>query len=156
MHSTKHNERLKFPHGWLRMSWTHRTLVFVFLICSTSGVAIGATTTNAPVTAAPKPTAQPQDYRLMLQRVRIKQQEKTSLDDLQKAIQTFQMRFGRLPEELKDLVTRGVLNELPTPPPGAGFFYDRLVGNVRLAASPGTRHSATNAPGAANLLTTDK
>jgi hypothetical protein len=121
-------------------------------------VAGGFTTaapTNAPTTAA-KQTAQTQDYRLLLQRVRIKQQEKSSLDNLQKAIQAFQMRFGRLPEELKDLVERGVINELPTPPRGTGFFYDRLVGNVRLAALPGAQVSVTNTSGTANILTPSK
>lgn len=137
------------------MNWTHITRSSVVLMCVAGGVATGAATTNAPATVA-KETAQSRDYRLMLQRVRVKQQEKNSLDDLQKAVQTFQMRFGRLPEELKDLVERGILNELPTPPRGTGFFYDRLVGNVRLAALPGTRGSTTNLPGTANILTPAK
>lgn len=137
------------------MKWTPITRFSVSLLCAAGGFAAGAAPTNAPPTAA-KQTARPQDYRLLLQRVRIKQQEKSSLDDLQKAVQSFQMRFGRLPDELKDLVERGILSELPAPPHGTGYFYDRLVGNVRLAALPSAAAGGTNTPVNANLFSAPK
>ncbi|TAN37895.1 MAG: hypothetical protein EPN23_03860 [Verrucomicrobia bacterium] len=119
------------------MHWERATTrPSVLLACVVTGCAAWAANTNVPATIA-KNSAKPQDYRLLLERVRIKQQEKKRVDDVQKAIQAFQMRHGHLPAELKDLVERGVLSELPTPPRGTRFFYDRIVGNVRLV--PATR-----------------
>ena len=100
--------------------------------------------------------AKPQDYRLLLQHVRAKQQEKNGLDELQKAVSAFQIRFGRFPSELRELVDRGILTELPSPPHDARFFYDRSVGNVRLLPVPGSGGTRTNLPGAANLVTQPK
>jgi len=88
----------------------------------------------------------------MLQQVRAKQQEKISLDDVQKAIQIFQMHYGHLPNELTELVERGVLTELPAPPQGTRFFYDRIVGNVRLIRLHNAGNTATNQPVSANLI----
>ena len=137
------------------MNWKQATRPSVLLICAVTSVTAWAAATNTPATNA-KSSAKMQDYRLLLQRVRIKQQEKSSVDDLQKAIQAFQLRFGRLPDELKDLVGRGVLSELPTPPRGMVFFYDRLVGNVRLATLSGAGGSSSNLPVNANLLAPPK
>ena len=123
--------------------------VSVLLTCATITAAV-ADSTNQPAVLTKTP-AQPQDYRLMLDHVRAKQQEKNRVDDVQKAIQAFQMRYGRLPDELSDLVTRGVLTELPAPPDGTRFSYDRLVGNISLVPAPGS-HGATNVTGSANVI----
>ena len=124
------------------------------------GLVVGSLAWAAETNAAASVTnaaAKPKDYRQLLQRVRIKQQEKNDLDEVQKAINAFQMRFGQLPTELRELVDRGLLPELPTPPHGSRFFYDRLVGNVRLVSTPGEKNEArTNLPGSANLVTQPK
>jgi len=123
------------------------------LIGLTAGSTVRAADTNAPSASTNAP-AKPKDYRAMLQRVRIKQQERNSLEDVQKAVSAFQMRFGRLPTELTDLVGRGVLSELPPPPPETRFVYDRLAGNVKLVSLPNAIGTArTNLTGQANLVT---
>ncbi|MCX7008580.1 MAG: hypothetical protein NTY53_15235 [Kiritimatiellaeota bacterium] len=122
------------------------------LIGLTAGSTVGAAGTNAPAASTNAP-AQPKDYRAMLQRVRIKQQERNGLEDVRKAVSTFQMRFGRLPAELTDLVERGVLSELPSPPPEMRFVYDRIKGNVSLVSRPNAIGVApTNVLGRANVL----
>lgn len=122
-----------------------------------AGTLAWAADTNAPGDAKSDNPAKPRDYRVLLQRVRAKQQEKNSLDELQKAVSTFQLHFGRLPSALSELVERSILPELPTPPRDTRFFYDQIVGNVRLVPVPGTGGSArTNLPGSASLLTQPK
>lgn len=116
-----------------------------------AAVTCGAASTNAPVASTNAP-AKPKDYRAMLAKVRVKQQERGGLEEVQKAISTFQMRAGRLPAELGELVERGMLPDLPVAPAGMRFAYDRITGNVRLTpiASGGGK---TNLPGSANLVT---
>jgi hypothetical protein len=119
------------------------------------GLAIGgsawAAGTNAPAASTNAPVVV-KDYRAMLQRVRLKQQEHTGLEELRQAIATFQTRFGRLPAELPDLVTRGVLAEPLPPPSGCFFAYDKMTGNVKVAPIPSKTSVRTNLSGSANLI----
>jgi hypothetical protein len=126
--------------------------VAVLSVLATGGVA-SAAGTNAPAVSTKAP-AQSRDYRAMLQRVRAKQEERNGLEEVQKAISTFQMRIGRLPAELTELVERGILPSIPPPPLEMRFVYDRIKGNVTLAPLPnaiGTPRS--NVTGRANVLT---
>ena len=136
------------------MKWMDILRSMIIGTCVAAGMSATAAT-NATPKAADVP-AKPQDYRLLLQRVRAKQQEKNGLDELQKAVSAFQIRFGRFPSELRELVDRGVLAELPSPPQDTRFFYDRSVGNVRLIPLSGSSGTRTNLPGAANLVTQPK
>jgi len=123
------------------------------LLALAGGLAARAVQTNAPAASTNVP-GKPVDYRAMLQKVRLKQQEHNSLEEIQTAIRAFQMRVGRLPGDLSELVERGLLPEMPPPPPGTRFVYDRVTGNVRAAvfsiATPASAQS--NLPGSANLV----
>ena len=133
----------------IQLAWS--VLALLGLAASGSACAAG---TNTPPVAATNAPVQPRDYRAMLQRVRVKQQERNSLEDVQKAVSTFQMRFGRLPAELGDMVERGVLSELPPPPNGTRFVYYRIKGNITLAPLPTAIGApATNVTGRANVFT---
>lgn len=123
-------------------------LVAAGLVCGGSAWAAG---TNAPAAGTNAP-AVTKDYRAMLQRVRLKQQEHTGLEEIRQAIATFQTRFGRLPAELPDLVTRGVLAESPPPPGGCYFAYDKLTGNVKVEPIPSKPAGRPNLSGSANLI----
>ena len=139
------------------MNCTQRMLPAVTWAWLLAGTLAWAADTNAPADTKSDNPAKPRDYRMLLQRVRAKQQEKSSLDELQKAVSTFQLHFGRLPSALSELVERGILPELPAPPRDTRFFYDQIVGNVRLVPVPGTGGGArTNLPGSASLLTQPK
>ncbi len=128
-----------------------RVLAVGLVLAGGLAVQAAAPTAPAPSTNAP---AQPKDYRAMLAKVRLKQQEHNGLEELQKAVSAFQLRVGRLPAELSDLVERGLLPEMPLSPAGTRFVYDRTTGNVRLVPVAGGRAAAvrTNLPGSANLV----
>jgi len=127
--------------------------LLLVLLALAGGLAVRAAPTNAPAASTNAP-GKPVDYRAMLQKVRLKQQEHNGLEDLQTAVRAFQMRVGRLPSELSELVERGLLPEIPAPPPGSRFVYDRVTGNVRVAAYalPLPQAARTNLPGSANLV----
>ena len=96
----------------------------------------------------------PKDYRQMIQRVRQRQMARDNLDTVQSAVQLFQFRFARLPADLKELVDRHILPELPPAPPRSTYYYDRALGNVRLVPLPESAGGDTNAPAKnPNLLT---
>jgi hypothetical protein len=121
------------------------------MLALASGLAVRAAQTNAPAASSNAPAA-PKDYRAMLQQVRLKQQERNGLEELQKAISDFQLRMGRLPATLGELVERGLLPDMPRPPPYTRFVYDRITGNVRLASATVSTTVRTNLPGSANLV----
>lgn len=134
-----------------------KRIQWVFFVAVLGGFAgsLGtyAAGTNAPVASTNAP-AKPRDYRAMLQRVRAKQEERNGLEEIQKAVSAFQMRIGRLPTELIELVERGILPSMPRPPLEMRFVYDHIKGNVTLAPLPnaiGTPPS--NVTGRANVLT---
>ncbi len=126
-------------------------LSLVSLLALAGGPAVFAAQTNAPSASTNAP-AGPKDYRAMLQRVRLKQQERNGLEEVQKAISAYQLRVGRLPGELGELVERGLLPDMPVAPLGARYGYDRTTGNVRLVPIGGKATAQTNMPGSANLV----
>ncbi len=126
---------------------------FLSVLAGCAGtVVVPAAGTNAPAASTNAPV-QARDYRAMLQRVRAKQEERNGLEEVQKAISTFQMRIGRLPTELAELVERGILPGLPRPPPETRFVYDRLKGNVTVAPLPNAIGAPrSNVTGRANVV----
>ncbi len=47
---------------------------------------------------------------------------------INKAIESFYVQEGRFPKSLEDLVEKGFLRSLPSPPPGLKFNYDTNSG----------------------------
>ena len=78
----------------------------------------------------------PRDYREMLSRVRTKQSQAQTLEQLEEGIQAFQLHFARLPTNLVELIARGYVKNIPDPPPGKGYTYDPVHGNVGLMDLP--------------------
>lgn len=58
------------------------------------------------------------------------------LETLEKAIETYRSRDGRLPPDLESLVASGILRSLPLDPEGASYQYNRNTGQVRSVARP--------------------
>jgi hypothetical protein len=125
-------------------------LIAMVGVCAVSGAR--AAGTNAPIasTNAPAPV---RDYRAMLQRVRAKQEARDGLEEVQQAVRTFQLRVGRLPAELTEVIARGILPALPPAPPEMRYAYDRIRGNVTLTPVPDAIGKArTNLTGHANVV----
>ena len=51
---------------------------------------------------------------------------------LDRAVQAFQVQENRLPKDLEELVSKGVINQLPPPPRGMKFDYDPKSGIVKV------------------------
>lgn len=121
------------------------------LLATAGAVVVQAAGTNAPAASTNAP-AKARDYRALIEKVRVKQQARNGLDEVQRGISAFQLRTGRLPAELSELVERGLLPDMPPAPVGMRYAYDRTTGNARLApiANAAVR---TNLPGSANLVT---
>ena len=77
------------------------------------------------------------DYREMLTRVRDRRKAKDDLALLRKSIEDCQIRIGRLPTNLVELVRLGYVEQIPTPPSGAQYMYDPVRGRIDLIRQDG-------------------
>ena len=112
-------------------AWRGRLCVGIMALCAWSAAgAVGAEGTNA----TPAKT-KPADYQQILQRVRQRKLRAENLEIVQQAVRAFQMRFGRMPVDLNEIQSRGVLDQLPPPPPKTSYVYSQATGNVRLTAA---------------------
>lgn len=88
------------------------------------------------------PDAQPgpqKDYAEMIDRVKTRRASKQSVLDIQQAVRDFQMRHGRMPKDLAELIRFGSLDGTPDAPEGYYFTYDPQLGNVGIRAIPKTQ-----------------
>jgi len=56
--------------------------------------------------------------------------QKKNVDMLNKAVESFEKRFHRLPATLSELVEKGIITELPKPVGGMPYDYDPFTGKV--------------------------
>ncbi|MCX6995507.1 MAG: hypothetical protein NTV49_00095 [Kiritimatiellaeota bacterium] len=117
-------------HRTRHSAWRGRLLLGVVALCAWSAGAAAAGNTNA----APAKT-KPTDYQQILQRVRQRKVQAENFEIVQQAVRTFQMRFGRMPSDLNEIQSRGVLDRLPPPPPRMTYAYNPATGTVRLTAA---------------------
>ena len=68
----------------------------------------------------------------VLQQVREKKAAGKAYEQVVQAVKEFQVRFGRLPAHLNELVERGLLERVPDAPDEQVFVLDPLTGNVQL------------------------
>lgn len=68
-----------------------------------------------------------------------------ALAQVRAALRECQVRFGRLPSNLVELVRFRLLDEIPAPPEGMTYYYDPVWGNVQLAPLPPEGGSAAAA-----------
>lgn len=53
-----------------------------------------------------------------------------ALFEIEKALNAYKQKFGRLPEKLDEVVTEGILRKLPENPFGSPYLYDPQTGKV--------------------------
>lgn len=78
----------------------------------------------------------PRDYREMLERARAKQSVADIQTELEQAVARFRHTRSRLPTNLYELLSSGVMTRMPEPPPGQVYSYDPVHGNVGLIPAP--------------------
>jgi len=89
-----------------------------------------AATTNAPAASGSSVLTAPVDHlntAVKQQKEAVKTIDTTSLN---KAIELFQVQEGRLPKDLKELVTKKYIPLIPTPPVGTELLYNSTKGTV--------------------------
>ena len=119
------------PQGSGRLAW--RGSLWASLAVLGLGLASAA---GAEGPATPPSGKKPLDYRQAIQRARQRSLRAENLETVQRAVRAFQMRFGRVPIDLKELVSRGVLAQLPPPPADMIYAYQQMTGTVRLISAP--------------------
>lgn len=72
-----------------------------------------------------------QDFEV-LERVRQKRAPGEEITRIGQAVEQYQVRFGRLPENVATLVRTGFLPAEPEPPEGMVYVIDPMTGNVGL------------------------
>lgn len=78
----------------------------------------------------------PRDYREMLERARTKQSVAGIQTELEQAVARFRHARSRLPTNLYELLSSGVMTQMPEPPPGQVYSYDPVHGNVGIIPVP--------------------
>lgn len=68
----------------------------------------------------------------VLERVRQKRAPGEEITRIGQAVEQYQVRFGRLPENVATLVRTGFLPAQPEPPEGMVYVIDPMTGNVGL------------------------
>ena len=89
----------------------------------------GTTNTSA---SGSSPLSAPADYvgaAAKAQQNAIKTADTASLNQ---AVQMFNVDQGRNPKDLNELVQKGFIAKLPTPPPGTKLDYDAVSGKVKV------------------------
>lgn len=81
--------------------------------------------TNSTVTA-------PVDYLAATMKAGQQVKGKVETIAIEKAIESFQQEEGRFPSSLDELVTKGSLKTMPSPPVGMQFEYDPQAGTIKL------------------------
>ena len=76
------------------------------------------------------------DYAEVIERAREKNRETLKAERLKERIEQFQLRYGRGPSNLVELVTRGFIDSVPDAGEGAIFVYNPTNGVVAAARVP--------------------
>lgn len=113
------------------LSGPFRKLSFLF-----AAVVILSGCSNSETTETPSSDLPEKDFSEMLERVGQRKAERDALNNLQKGVLDFQLRFGRLPTNLVEIATYNVIPELPQAPEGYTFVYNAQLGNVSLRTIP--------------------
>ena len=86
------------------------------------------------------------DYKEMLTRAQERKDSKTAHIKVQTAVQDFQMKYGRLPTNLFEVLRFGMIGALPPTPEGVEYAYDPTLGNVSLRKVQETKKPEVQAP----------
>jgi hypothetical protein len=72
------------------------------------------------------------DYRAMLEKARERTAAEDSLGPILAGLDRFRSQRGRLPTNLAELVTSGMMTAIPPAPSGMAHLFDPHNGNIRL------------------------
>jgi len=97
-----------------------------------SGCGDAAPDSGKSSTSGGNPVTAPVDYLGAVSKGKQSSVSKLSLVNVQQAIQSYQAQEGKLPKNLNDLVTAGLLPTLPVPPRNMKFHYDATTGDVKV------------------------
>ncbi len=122
----------------MRAKWCMCFLPLLGLLAACGGSQNKAVAQEDPQAAAQRA----QRYEEMIARAEKKAADGRSEERLQEAIARFQQEIGRVPTNLTEIVSVGVLKELPKAPPGRQFYYAPEMGRVVLMAAPQQKPAA--------------
>ena len=74
-------------------------------------------------------------HQEMLQRAQERKDAKAAHIEAQNAVRDFQIRYGRLPTNLFEVIKFGIIEKLPATPEGVEYTYNAQLGNVSLKKS---------------------
>jgi hypothetical protein len=83
-------------------------------------------------TSSGNPLTAPADYVGALGKAQKSAEKTLSTAGLDKAIQSFYTTEGRFPKDLNELVSKGVINQIPPPPRGTKYLYDSQAGTIQV------------------------
>lgn len=86
------------------------------------------------------------NYTEMIERTRAKKIARHNTSILQEKVKEFQLRFGRSPTNLVELVQHQFVSSIPEAPPGMQYLYSPTLGNVRLGKIQNSPASAPSGP----------
>jgi hypothetical protein len=83
-------------------------------------------------TSSGNPLTAPADYVGAIGKAQKSMEKTLSTTGLEKAIQSFYTTEGRFPKDLNELVSKGVINQVPPPPRGMKYNYDSQAGTLQV------------------------
>ena len=83
-------------------------------------------------TSSGNPLTAPADYVGALGKAQKSAQKTLSTVGLDQAIKTFHTEEGRLPKDLNELVSKGTISQIPSPPRGMKYDYDSTTGVIKV------------------------
>lgn len=86
--------------------------------------------------AAGNPLTAPVDYLGAVAKAKKTMEGTIGNTALSQAIQQFQAQEGRLPTDLKEVVTKGYMPAMPKPPYQMQYRYDPQTGEVKVVPAP--------------------
>ena len=83
-------------------------------------------------TSSGNPLTAPADYVGAIGKAQKSMEKTLTTAGLDKAIQSFYTTEGRFPKDLNELVSKGVINQIPPPPRGMKYNYDSQAGTLQV------------------------
>ena len=83
-------------------------------------------------TSSGNPLTAPADYVGAIGKAQKSAQKTIGALGLDQALKTFYAEEGRYPATLEEMVSKGTLPSVPTPPPGMKYDYDSKAGTIKV------------------------
>jgi hypothetical protein len=112
-----------------------KAVTFLFAVaclCFFQGCKEEKKTSSSSDTSSGNPLTAPADYVGAIGKAQKSAQKTLSTVGLDQAIKTFYTQEGRLPTDLNELVSKGVITEVPPAPRGMKYDYDSKSGIIKV------------------------